>query len=167
MAYDRVSRETAELVPLPPHTWYVRTVGWLLEQDKVKENIQNVPLNEKLRESLAKDGVKSPILCMPNWYPIAGSQRMRCLQELPALHGQEIRVCRFDKEWWLVFYLWGQTEERDRIVAIYFQMLELVWKSMYYEENGVDSMGIDYKEFEKIGDELDGWKHKEAKDDTL
>jgi hypothetical protein len=29
MANDRVSRTTAELVPLPPHTWYVRTVGWL------------------------------------------------------------------------------------------------------------------------------------------
>ena len=89
MAYDRVSRETAELVKLPPNTWYVRTVGWLLEQEKVKECIGNVPINEKLLESLAKDGVKSPILCMPNWYPIAGSQRMRCLQELPALHGQE------------------------------------------------------------------------------
>ena len=39
---DRVSRETAELIPLPPHTWYVRTVGWLLEQEKVQENIKNV-----------------------------------------------------------------------------------------------------------------------------
>ena len=48
------------------------------------------------------------------------------------------------------------------MVAIYFQMLELVWKSMYYEENGADSMGTDYKEFEKIGDELDGWKHKQT-----
>ena len=37
MANDRVSRTTAELVPLPPHTWYVRTVGWLLEQEKVQE----------------------------------------------------------------------------------------------------------------------------------
>ena len=35
MAYDRISRETAELVKLPPNTWYVRTVGWLLEQEKV------------------------------------------------------------------------------------------------------------------------------------
>ena len=35
MANDRVSRETAELVPFR-HTWYVRTVGWLLEQEKYK-----------------------------------------------------------------------------------------------------------------------------------
>ena len=157
MAYDRVNRETAELVPLPPHTWYKRKIGWLLKQEKVKENIEGVPLNERLEESLAVDGVKSPILCMPNWYPIAGSQRLRCLVNLPELHEQEIDVCRFDKEWWLVFYLWGQKEERDRIVAIYFQMLELVWKSMYYEDT-TDSLGTDYKEFEKIGDELK-WKH--------
>ena len=37
MADDRVSRETAELIPLAPHTWYVRRVGWLLEQPKVQE----------------------------------------------------------------------------------------------------------------------------------
>lgn len=92
---------------------------------------------------------------------------MRCLQELPALHGQEIRVCRFDEEWWLLFHLWGDEKERMRIIAIWFQMAELVWKSMYYEENGVDSLGTDYKVFEKIGDELDGWKHKEAKNDTI
>ena len=55
MAYDRVSRETAELVPLPPHTWYVRTVGWLLEQDKVKENIKSV-LNQNLEHK--EEGVR-------------------------------------------------------------------------------------------------------------
>ena len=157
MAYDRISRETAELVKLPPNTWYVRTVGWLLEQEKVKECIGNVPINEKLLESLAKDGVKSPILCMPNWYPIAGSQRMRCLQELPALHGQEIRVCRFDEEWWLLFHLWGDEKERMRIIAIWFQMAELVWKSMYYEDDPK------FREYERIGDELP-WKHKNPKD---
>ena len=43
MADDRISRETAELIPLPPHTWYVKTIGWLLDQPKVKENIENVP----------------------------------------------------------------------------------------------------------------------------
>ena len=82
MAYDRVSRETAELVPLPPHTWYVRTVGWLLEQEKVQENIKNVPENKPLKEALIKEGIRSPFLCMPNWYPIAGSQRMRALVEV-------------------------------------------------------------------------------------
>ena len=110
MADDRVSRETAELIPLPPHTWYVRTIGWMLEQEKVKENIANVPPNQPLIDSLRQHGVKSPILCMPNWYPIAGSQRMRAALDLPEIHNQEIRVCRFDQEWWLLYYLWGDTD---------------------------------------------------------
>ena len=92
MAYDRVSRETAELVPLPAHTWYVRTVGWLLEQEKVQENIRNVPENKPLREALIKEGIRSPFLCMPNWYPIAGSQRLRVLADIPELHKAEVRA---------------------------------------------------------------------------
>jgi len=154
VADDRVSRQTAELVPLPPHTWYVRTIGWLLEQEKVKENIMNVPPNEPLREALKNEGVRSPFLCMPNWYPIAGSQRLRVLSELPELWEQEVRVCRFNEEWWLMFYLWGDKVERDRIVAIWFQMAELVWKSMYYENDPK------FKEYERLGDTLP-WKHKQ------
>ena len=110
MANDRISRATAELVPLPPHTWYVKKISWLLEQPKVKENIRSVPLNENLMESLLEHGMLSPILTMPNWYPIAGSQRMRCMAELvpnhPWLGDQEIRVCNIDTEYWLVWYLW-------------------------------------------------------------
>ena len=52
MACDRISRETAEVIPLPPHTWYIRTVKWVLDQPKVKENITSVPLNEPLLKSL-------------------------------------------------------------------------------------------------------------------
>ena len=57
MANDRISRATAELVPLPPHTWYVKKISWLLEQPKVKENIRSVPLNENLMESLLEHGM--------------------------------------------------------------------------------------------------------------
>ena len=153
MANDRVSRETAELVPLPPHTWYVRTVGWLLEQEKVQENIKNVPENKPLKEALIKEGIRSPFLCMPNWYPIAGSQRLRVLADIPELHDREVRVCRFDKEWWLLYCLWGDEEFRNKAIAIWFQMAELVWKSMYYENDP------SFLEHEKLGDELP-WKHK-------
>ena len=82
MAKDRISRETAENVPLPPHTWYIRSINWLLKQPKVKENIKSVPLNEPLYKSLLEHGMKSPILTMPNWYPIAGSQRLRAFAEI-------------------------------------------------------------------------------------
>ena len=162
MAKDRISRETAEHVPLPPHTWYIRSINWILEQPKVKENIKSVPLNEPLYKSLLEHGMKSPILTMPNWYPIAGSQRLRAFAEIvekfPERGEQEIRVCRIKKEYWLVWYLWGDKEFRDKAVAIYFQMVELVWKSRYYEDE-VDPSGIKMTDFEELGDELD-WKHK-------
>ena len=168
MANDRVSRETAELTPLPPHTWYIRSVKWLLDQPKVKENIKSVPLNEPLMYSLQEHGMQSPILTMPNWYPIAGSQRLRALYEILnnpqatdrdwALGEQEIRVCRIDKEYWLVWYLWGDKDFRDKAVAVYFQMVELVWKSRYYEDV-TDPAGVPMTDFEKLGDQLD-WKHK-------
>jgi len=153
MADDRVARESAEQIPLAPHTWYVKTVGWMLEQPKVKENIMNVPPNEPLREALKKEGVRSPLLVMPNWYPIAGSQRLRVLSEIPELYEQEIRVCRFDQEWWLHYYLWPDHEFRDKAVAVWFQMAELVWKSRYYENDEK------FREYERLGDQLK-WKHK-------
>jgi hypothetical protein len=104
---------------------------------------------------------------MPNWYPIAGSQRLRAVAEMAgenrtdrmdAILDQEVRVCQIDKEYWLVWYLWGDKDFRDKAVAVYFQMVELVWKSRYYEYE-VDPDGTPMTEFEKLGDELD-WKHK-------
>ena len=102
MAADRISRETAHLVPLPPHSWQWKKVGWILEQEKVKENIRNVPENKPLEESLREHGMLNPILCMPNWWPIAGSQRLRVLSDLvirfPTINDCEINVCTFDEE---------------------------------------------------------------------
>mgnify|MGYP001231653590 FL=1 len=158
MADDRISRATAELIPLPPHTWYVRKLKWLLDQPKVKENIKAVPLNEPLLESISEHGIKAPFLVMPNWYPIAGSQRLRAASELEELGEEEVRVCRINEEYWLLWYLWGQKDFRDKAVAVYFQMLELVWKSRYYEDE-LDPGGVPMTDFEKLGDELD-WKHK-------
>lgn len=54
MADDRISRATAEIVGIPPTTWNVKTVSWLLEQPIIIENIHKVPVNEKLLESLKK-----------------------------------------------------------------------------------------------------------------
>jgi hypothetical protein len=169
MADDRVSRKTAEGVPLAPHTWYVKKINWLLEQPAVKENITRVPLNEPLIESLSQHGMKSPILVMPSWYPIAGSQRMRAYREIviadPIMGEQEIFVCRFDQEWWLQWYLWPDKEFRDKAVAIWFQMAELVWKSRYYIDE-FDPGGIKMRMFEKLGDELE-WKHKTKQTDSV
>ncbi len=157
MASDRISRDTAEMVPLPPNTWYVKTVGWLLNQPEVKDNILKVPLNENLMNSIKEHGMLNPIFTMPNWYPLAGSQRMRCLHELikdnPKIGEQEVRVCRIDKEYWRVWFLWGDKEFRNKAIAVYFQMIELVWKSRYYQAT-TDPNGELMIDFEKEGDNL-------------
>ena len=163
MAFDRVSRETAELINIPPSTWHVREVGWLLEQEKVAEKIRNVPLNQPLYESVKEHGIKSPFLVMNNWYPIVGSQRLRACAEIldkkpsSRLLAQEVRVDRFDADWWNMYYLWGDKDFVDKAIAIWFQMTELAWKSKYYTEEK-DPDGVKMTEFERIGDELP-WNH--------
>ena len=77
----------------------------------------------------------------------------RVLADIPELHKAEVRVCKFDKEWWLLYYLWGDEEFRNKAIAVWFQMAELVWKSMYYENDP------SFLEHEALGDELE-WKHK-------
>ena len=67
---------------------------------------------------------------MPNWYPIAGSQRLRVLADIPELHTAEVRVCKFDKEWWLLYYLWGDEEFREQ-------------SNCYLVSNGRTSMEVD------------------------
>jgi len=68
-----------------------------------------------------------------------------------------VKVCRFEKEWWNMFYLWGDKKERDRMIAIWFQMVELAWKSKYYEHE-TDPSGKKMTDFEELGDKLK-WKH--------
>ena len=164
MAADRISKKTAELVALPPYTWETRSVKFLLNQKKIYQNIERVPLNEPLYNSILKHGIESPILCMPNYYPIAGSQRMRVMWEIVRKHHDgwmfktmNVKVCRFEKEWWNMFYLWGDKKERDRMIAIWFQMVELAWKSKYYEHE-TDPSGKKMTDFEELGDKLK-WKH--------
>ena len=54
----------------------------------------------------------------------------------------------------------GDKKERDRIIAIWFQMVELAWKSKYYKHT-TDPSGKDMTYFEELGDQLKGWKHKQ------
>ena len=61
-----------------------------------------------------------------------------------------------------MFYLWPDKEFVKNATAIWFQTVELAWKSKVYEFTKDDS-GVDMTEFEKIGDTLKGWKHKEEK----
>ena len=82
MAADRISKETAELIALPPYTWETQTVKFLLNQKKISDNIERVPVNQPLYDSVIEHGIESPILSMPSYYPIAGSQRLRAMREI-------------------------------------------------------------------------------------
>ena len=170
MADDRISKLRAELVAIPPTTWYVKKVSWVLEQESIIKNIENVPLNQKLMDSLKKDKMINPILTMNQWYPIVGSQRIRACKEIQKLDpthpilDQEIRIARFDADYWNMFYLCGDENFRHRAIAIWFQTVELAWKSIHYIYD-TDFSGTDMKEFERIGDQLvwnlpDGVKEK-------
>lgn len=168
MASHRVSRDTAELVAIPPTTWYVKKINWLLEQEKIKQNIATVPVNEELLESISKYKIINPILCLPSWYPLVGSQRIRVCQHIketdpnsPVLQ-QEIRVAKFDAEYWNAFYLWGEEDFRSKAIAVYFQMIELAWKSIHYIEDK-DFSNIPMTRFEEVGDELK-WKDIDLED---
>ena len=177
MAADRISKELADGIPLPPFTIEFQKVKFLLNQKAVSKNIRKVPLNRELMESVERDGILSPILVMPNYYPIAGSQRIRALLELVQTHPEgytfkdiKIEVYKFEKDWWNLFFLWSDRKEAERMVAIWFQMAELVWKSRYYTES-TDSAGTKMTHFETVGDMLK-WQHNSprtariAKDDS-
>ena len=162
MASHRISRETAELVSLPPTTWYVKPVNWILEQEDIIKNIETVPVNEDLAESIKKFKIINPILCLPSWYPLVGSQRIRACYHVKQtephhpLLKQEIRVAKFDADYWNAFYLWGEEDFRSKAITIYFQMMELAWKSIHYIQTE-DFNGTPMTHFEDVGDKLK-WK---------
>jgi hypothetical protein len=154
---NRIKKETAELIAFPPTTWYTKSVGWLIEQQTFAENFHNIPVQEELVEDLLKNGIEAPILVMPNWYPICGSQRLRaCVdicEKFMGLHPilqQQVRVCRFEKEYWNAFHLWSDKEFRDKAIQVYFQMLEVAFKSIHFIED--DPMRM--IKFETEGDKL-------------
>jgi len=139
---NRIKKETAELIAFPPTTWYTKSVGWLLEQEPFAQNFENIPVQEELVEDLFRNGIEAPMLVMPNWYPICGSQRLRaCVdiqQKFMGLHPilqQQVRVCRFEKEYWNAFHLWGDVEFRNKAIQVYFQMLEIAFKSIHFIED--------------------------------
>ena len=161
---NRIKKETAELIAFPPTTWYTKSVGWLLEQEPFAQNFESIPVQEELVEDLFKNGIEAPLLVMPNWYPICGSQRLRaCVdiqQKFMGLHPilqQQVRVCRFEKEYWNAFHLWPDEEFRSKAIQVYFEMLEIGFKSIHFIED--DPMKM--IKFETDGDNLK-WKARDG-----
>ena len=161
MASDRIGKIAANLVAVPPFEIRKVTTDFVLNQETVKKNIERVPINSQLVDSILKEGIKNPHLCMADWYPLAGSQRIRAAlyikETIDETWNEDIIVHRFLEDYHNVFYLWGDKEFRSQAIAIWFQLQELVFKSLYYDCN-VDESGVKMTEYEDIGEKLE-WKH--------
>lgn len=154
--FARIDKAKAErlMESWPPHRWYERSVLWLLQQPTNQKNVKKVPLNEPLLESIRENGFQSPFLTTDSWYPITGSQRLRAAMELPdeVLAQTKIRICKFDKPYWQPFFNWYNQEKGQECVQIYFQMCEVVFKTVYMPET--DNSGVPMLDFEEGGNKL-------------
>ena len=164
MASDRISKKTAKLVHFPAHFWYNAKVSELLEVKIVKEQLEKrIPVNEPLLKSIRAEKFKNPILLMKSGWAIAGGQRLRVCAEIRKTDPKwdaDVRVCHLKADECNMFYLWGDKEFVNNTVAIYFQMIELVFKSLYYKFDK-DSEGTDMTYFEDLGDQLK-WKNNDS-----
>lgn len=168
MASDRIGQKAAELVGVPPFEIRQVTTDFMLEQPMVEENIMQVPLNEKLMNSIKESGIMNPHLCMKQWYPLAGSQRIRAVAEIKKDNPNfnlNITVHRFLEDWHNCFYLWPDKEFRSQAIAIWFQMQEVVFKSLYYEQEE-DKDGTKMTEYEDIGEQLKWERHDRRSTDN-
>ena len=161
MASDRIGKTAANLVAVPPFEVRAITTNFILSQPTVAENIRQVPLNEPLVESILEEGIKNPHLCMKSWYPIAGSQRIRAVahirDNIDENYNLNITVHRFLEDWHNVYYVWSDKEFRDKAIAIWFQMQEVVFKILYYTHEA-DGQGTKMTDFEDLGEQLK-WEH--------
>lgn len=161
MASDRIGETSANLVAVPPFEIRKVTTNFLLSQPQVVENIHNVPANEPLIASIKENGIMNPFLSMKQWYPLAGSQRLRAVQiikETDPDFNLNVTVHRFLEDWHNCFYLWSDEEFRAKAIAIWFQMQEVVFKSLYYIHEK-DKDGTEMTHYENLGEELK-WKRE-------
>ena len=161
MASDRIGKTSARLVGVPPFEIVVVSTDFMLEQSQVKDNIRNVPVNHPLVDSILKENMLNPFLCMKEWYPLAGSQRIRAVlhikENIDETYSTQITVHRFLEDYHNIFYLWGDEDFRSKAIAIWFQLQELVFKSLYYDYEA-DGSGTKMTEYEDLGEKLE-WEH--------
>ena len=161
MASDRIGKTSARLVGVPPFEIVVVSTDFMLEQAQVKDNIRNVPVNQPLVDSILKENMLNPFLCMKEWYPLAGSQRIRAVlhikENIDETYSTQITVHRFLEDYHNIFYLWGDEDFRSKAIAIWFQLQELVFKSLYYDYEA-DGSGTKMTEYEDLGEKLE-WEH--------
>ena len=161
MASNRIGKTSAKLAEMPPHTWTIELASFILEQKVVKENLYKIPVNEPLVENLLKEPLRNPFLCLPNWWPIAGGQRIKAIQHIREKYNKdydpELYICRINKEYHNIWYLWGDKAFRSKAIALTFQLWELVFKSLWYKYENTDD-GVPMTYYEDLGEELE-WEH--------
>jgi hypothetical protein len=164
LASDRISKKTAKLVHFPAHHWYHCDISQLLNNKVVQEQLEKrIPINEPLMKSIHAEGFKNPVLLMKSGWAIAGGQRLRVCAEILKSDPNwncEVEVCQFENDEWNMFYLWGDKEFVNKAVAIYFQMVELVFKSLYYKHDK-NATGVEMTYYEDLGDKLK-WNHNDS-----
>lgn len=139
----------------PSHRWYKRSVYELLNKHpENKKNIAKVPLNPGLLKSVKLNGFESPFLVLDTWYPICGSQRLRVAMEMTEKWQKKniVSVCKFDNAAYKQLFFWPNKQEGHDAVQRYFQMCEVVFKTLYMPK--LDSAGIPMLDFEEEGNHL-------------
>jgi len=161
--YARIDKKLADslISSWPAHSWHYRSVHFLLNQKANKKNIPNIPVNQNLYKSIKAHGVVSPFLVIDTWYPICGGQRLRACSKMPLQWQKDtiVPICRFEKPVWNQLYHWHNQEEGQKAVQMWFQMCEVVFKSMYMDE--ADPSGKPLLEFEEEGNQLH-WPHRDS-----
>lgn len=161
MASDRIGKKSARLANMPPHIWTIEKANFVLEKEVVQKGLKKVPLNEPLVQNLLKEDLKNPFLCLPNWWPIAGSQRFKAIQHIQKEYNKdynpEVYICKIEKDYHNFWYLLGDEEFRDKAIGLTFQLWELIFKSLWYKHDTTDD-GTPMTYYEDLGEELK-WEH--------
>ncbi len=137
----------------PEHKWSEKSLFWLLKKP-INQQIKNISLNVNLLESIKKNGFENPFLFTHEWYPVCGSQRLRCAMELTERQQKKIKVktCRFAHPVYNVYRYYPGKEDALKAMQIYIAMAEVTFKTLYCKEQ--DSSGVPMLKFEQEGDAM-------------
>lgn len=115
---------------------------------------ERVPINWKMVDNLREEPIRNPILVGPDWWIWVGSQRVRAMQWLIENEGLErpFLVCKLKYNFIKAWKLWGGTEA-TKAAAIEVQIIETLFKSIYYSANKTVD-GMDMYKFEEEGDNM-------------
>jgi hypothetical protein len=145
----------------PMHYWTKVSLWNLLNTPVNRKAIPNIPLNDQLLESVRKHGFVSPFLVIDTWYPICGGQRLRVAMELDEKYLRKtlVDVCRISQPVWMPFHSWHSAEEGQKACQIFFQMFEVVFKTLYMDTHDPD--GVQLLHYEEYGNQLH-WPQRDA-----